>query len=76
MARLVDLSERGACVHDAPLLEIGSRGALHIERVDTPLAFTVRSIEGGALHVEFETDDSIGALLRPLLDALPQRTAA
>jgi methyl-accepting chemotaxis protein len=75
-ARLADLSERGACVRGGPSLEIGARGALHIERLDTPLAFAVRSNEDGALHIEFETDDSIAVLLRPLLDALPQRTAA
>jgi hypothetical protein len=75
-ARLVDLSESGACIADAPALAPGASGSLVLDAAGAPLPFTVRSAGDGLLHVAFGEDDASAARLRAMLDRLSPARAA
>ncbi len=75
-ARIADLSVRGGCVRGGPMVPIGTRGSLMMERVDCPLPFSVRSVESDALHVEFELDEATTEKFRAIPERLSTRHAA
>ena len=75
-ARIADLSVRGGCVRGGPMVPIGMRGSLMMERVDCPLPFSVRSVESDALHVEFELDEATTEKFRAIPERLSTRHAA
>ena len=76
LARVVDLSEGGASVRDAPDLPVGARGVLRLDGVVVPLPCIVRGAEGGALHLAIEPDEAAAAALRLTLERLSLRQAA
>ncbi|HRJ60091.1 MAG TPA: methyl-accepting chemotaxis protein [Azospirillaceae bacterium] len=69
-AKLMNLSEGGATVDDGPELAAGSAGTLNIDGVPMPLAFTVRSMEQGRLHLKFNLTDADAARYREAFSAL------
>jgi methyl-accepting chemotaxis protein len=75
-ARVVDISEHGAMIQDAAPLADGAHGALHIDRLSSPLAFTVRTSEDGAMHVMFNLDEAATTSLRAQLDRMALAVAA
>ena len=52
-ARVVDWSDTGARLGDAPVVQVESAGSVDIDGVGFPLAFTVKVCEAGSLHVVF-----------------------
>jgi methyl-accepting chemotaxis protein len=76
-ARLADLSATGANLSEAPPLAPGATGSVAVEGMAMPVLFVVRSIDDrGALHVEFEMDETARLALSVLLDrARPRRVA-
>jgi methyl-accepting chemotaxis protein len=75
--KVVDLSETGAKLQDAPLLAVGSGGAISIDGVALPLPFVVRSADDrGALHVEFGTSAAARSAVAALLERMQQKRAA
>jgi methyl-accepting chemotaxis protein len=74
--RMIDLSEGGFSVSGAANLAVGTRCALRIDGVMMPLPCTVRSVEGGALHLAFALDAAGSAALRPILERLGLHRAA
>jgi ABC-type transporter Mla subunit MlaD len=75
-ARLVDLSDSGACIVGGPALLPGAGGSLILDGVGAPLPFTVRHAGEGKLHVVFAMNATTAGRLRPLLDRLGARRAA
>jgi methyl-accepting chemotaxis protein len=75
--RVVDLSETGARLHNAPSLSAGSRGTVSLDAVARGLPFVVRSAgEQGDLHVQFDENEATRTAIRALLDRLGQPRAA
>ncbi len=74
--RLGDLSDGGAYVRQAPDLAPGTRGTLHIDGVQPPLPFSVKSSESGALRVAFMLDASVMVAFRGTAERLGRRAAA
>jgi methyl-accepting chemotaxis protein len=75
-ARLMDLSETGAQICDAPSLTLESRGTVLLDGVAAPLPFVVRDTDNkGRLHVEFEATEPTRSAVNQLLERL-QRTRA
>jgi methyl-accepting chemotaxis protein len=75
-ARVVNLSEGGACIAGGPALANGTSGTLVLEGVGGPLPFNVRQTDAGFLHVAFSPTDVATGRLRPLLDRLAKARAA
>lgn len=73
---MIDLSERGACLRDAPPMVAGQAGTLHLDGLDVPLAYTVRSVVDGDQHVAFELDLAVVSKLRALIERVGLRQAA
>jgi methyl-accepting chemotaxis protein len=74
--RIVNLSEGGAAVAGLPALALGSRGAVRLDALGTPLAFVVRRNEGEALGLAFELDEGAATQLRSMLQRLGMSAAA
>ncbi len=76
-ARLVDLSETGARLHNAPSLSAGSHGTVSLDGAAKALRFVVRgSGDRGDLHVQFDEDEATRSAVRALLDWLGLPRAA
>jgi hypothetical protein len=76
-ARLIDLSETGAQICDAPSLPPDSRGSVLLDGVAVPLPFVVRRSDNrGRLNVEFEAAEPARSAVRQLLQHLQQTRAA
>jgi methyl-accepting chemotaxis protein len=75
-ARVVDWSDTGARLGDAPVMRVGSRGSVDIDGVGFPLAFTVRVCEAGSLHVAFVLSDADAVRFGGTPARLAARTAA
>ena len=75
-ARVVDLSEGGASIAEAPPLAAGTSGSLMLDAVGVPLPFTVVRAEAGLLRVAFRLDATAAGRLRSLLDSNGSRRAA
>jgi methyl-accepting chemotaxis protein len=76
IARLADLSLRGALARDAPTASVGTKGTLTMDGVDLTLPFSVRSVQNGALHLAFELDAASTARLESVIERLSGRQAA
>jgi hypothetical protein len=74
--RLVNLSDGGAFVRDAPAMRVGDRGTLEIDAVGAQLSFFVRYAEDGTLRIAFALDEAGSARLTESLAGLPRRRAA
>jgi methyl-accepting chemotaxis protein len=75
-ARVVDLSEGGACVAGGPAMAPGTNGSLTMDEAGLPLPFTVCGTESGMLRVAFAPNEAAAAKLRLLLGRLSARRAA
>jgi hypothetical protein len=75
-ARVIDLSEGGASIADAPAIPAGASGSLALAAVGSPLPFTVRHAENGVLHVVFRLDEAGTLQLRSVLAGIATRRAA
>jgi len=75
-ARIVNLSEGGAAISDAPPLPIGARGSLEVDRIGMKLPFIVRSADDEATRVVFELDAAGGSRLAEILRNLGLQRAA
>jgi hypothetical protein len=74
---VVDLSESGAQMDDAPPLQPGAGGTVAIQGLPTPLSFVVRTSDHrGALHVQFEANESARLAIRALLDRAQRKKVA
>jgi methyl-accepting chemotaxis protein len=74
--RVFDISENGASVHGAPLLNRGARGTLQLEGIGSVLPYIVRDSEDDTLHLAFELDDATRAKLKPFIERFAQGRAA
>ncbi len=75
-ARLLDLSDGGACVGGGPRLGVGARGTLRADDVAMPLTFVVRAIEDDMLHLAFDLDARTADGLRQVVARLTRDRAA
>jgi methyl-accepting chemotaxis protein len=75
-ARLVDISEGGACIAAASPMRIGETGTLEVNGVGNPLPFAVRSLEGGRLHVAFALNAAAVASVTVFVEELRRRKLA
>ncbi len=76
-ARLIDLSETGAQICDAPSLTLESRGTVLLDGVAVPLPFVVRHTDNqGRLNVEFEATEPARLAVGQLLERLQRSRAA
>jgi hypothetical protein len=75
-ARLVDISEGGACIAAAPSMRAGETGTLEVSGAGNPLPFVVRSIEGDRLHVAFKLNVAATASVTAFVEQLRQRKFA
>jgi methyl-accepting chemotaxis protein len=75
-AHIADLSEHGADIRNRPSVPVGTCGTLTMDRCDSPLPFTVRDVEGNALHLAFELDEVTAARFRPIPARRATRDAA
>ena len=73
--RMVDLSEEGARLADAPRLSVGTRGMLDVDGVGTRLPFTVRNQYSDALGLLFDEGAEIKTAIRTVLDGLTKHAA-
>lgn len=76
LARVVDLSEGGACIVGGPALPVGAGGSLMLDAAGAPLPFSVRAAEAGTLRVAFALDAAAAERLRSALGRLGARRAA
>jgi methyl-accepting chemotaxis protein len=75
-ARLVDLSDGGAHIRDAPALTVGARGTLAIDGVQMPLPFVSHEHVAGMLHVAFTLDAAATAAMQGTAERLSRKIAA
>jgi hypothetical protein len=75
-ARVIDLSEGGAALRDAPAMQPGSRGVLVLSGTQVSLPFSVRSRADGIAHLAFVLDAAAVADFRPILKRAVGRDAA
>ncbi len=75
-ARLVDISEGGACIAGTSGMQPGETGTLEVNGVGTPLAFTVRSVGGGQLHVSFRLDAAATISITKFVEGLRRTKVA
>lgn len=75
-ARLVDISEGGACIAGGPMLAPGASGSLFLDAAGAPLPFTVRDAENNLLRVAFTLDRDAASRLQTLLDRLEETRRA
>ena len=75
-ARVIDLSEGGASIADAPAMAAGASGSLVLAAIGVPMPFTVRHSENGALHVAFRLDEAGTLRLRSVLAGIATPRAA
>jgi methyl-accepting chemotaxis protein len=75
-ARVIDISERGAAIRGAPLMQPGARVALHIDAVSHALPCIIRDSDDDTMHVSFELDATGSAKLKPIVESLSERRAA
>ena len=75
-ARIVDISEGGARVHEAPAAQSGTRGTLSIDGVGFPLPFIAQDEADGALRLTFDLDAATAVKFRGLPARLISRRAA
>ena len=61
VGQTADLSRGGAAISGVPMLPTGASGNLAIDGIATPVPFSVRSNEGGLLHVQFDLDEAAAA---------------
>jgi methyl-accepting chemotaxis protein len=76
VGRVADLSEHGAAIADGPTVSPGASGTLMIDGVDFALSFSVRAVEDGLMHLEFQLDEATAARFRPMPERLAVRRAA
>jgi hypothetical protein len=72
---MVDLSEAGARIADAPRLAIGTRGMLDVNAIGAHLPFTVRNQYGDTLGLFFDTDATTLTTVGIALETLMQHAA-
>ena len=70
------MSEKGAWIRGGPELRPNDRGTLRPGGMDLALPFTVRSTDGGDLHVAFDLDETRTAACVHRLRELKQPRAA
>ena len=75
-ARVVELSEDGARIQDAPAPPVGSRGRLTIDRVGTSIDFVVVGHERNDIRVSFALNEADAAAMRRLLEQVAERQVA
>jgi len=75
-ARVVDLSEGGASIAEAPAMAPGTSGNLMLDGTGAALPFTARHFEDGVLHIAFRLDDAAAARLQSVLASIQVRHAA
>jgi len=75
-ARVVNLSQDGAAINDAPPLPIGVRGSLEVDRIGMTLPFIVRSTDDGSMRVTFELDTASRSRLAEALQKFGLQQAA
>lgn len=75
-ARIVGLSVGGASIADGSTLAVGTRGTLEVHGIGMPLAFAVRGVEDGTLHLAFELDEAATARLAAMLEPMNLRRVA
>jgi methyl-accepting chemotaxis protein len=76
VARVIDLSYGGAAVAGAPMLPIGTRGTLEVDRIDMKLPFVGRTNGGETLHLAFELDAESAGRFTQMLDRTRMQHAA
>jgi len=57
--RLVDISEDGAWINGAIDIQVGTKGAIHIQGFPESLPFVVRLQEANGLHLQFALDERL-----------------
>jgi len=75
-ARVLDLSEGGARLTDAPALPAQTQGTLDLAAVPFPLPFTVRHGRDGTLNLVFTLDAAGAAAFAPMPERLASQRAA
>jgi hypothetical protein len=75
-ARVVDWSDTGAQLRDAPTIATGGRGVLDVEGVGFPLPFIVRHDRDDSLHVAFTLNEANAVRFGGLPARLAGRAAA
>jgi hypothetical protein len=75
-ARVIDLSEGGASIAEAPAMAQGSAGSLLLDTIGIPLPFTVRQAENDVLHIAFRLDDAAAGRLRSVVASIQAPRAA
>ena len=73
--RLLDLSEEGARFTGRLERSIGQRGELRLDRLATPIRFTVATVEEDQTGVRFESDPAIAGAVRTILENQSKRAA-
>ena len=75
-ARLVDISEGGACIATASPMRVGETGTLEVSGIGSPLPFVVRSIESDRLHVAFSLTAATTASVTSFVEELRRKKLA
>jgi methyl-accepting chemotaxis protein len=75
-AHVKDISTGGAAVQCASPPSVGSHGELSLPGMRSSLAFAVKAVEGGVMHVAFALDAATTAELAAILDRMTQPRAA
>jgi hypothetical protein len=75
-ATVSDISEGGAAIDGAPLLPVGARGTLEVDRIGMRLPFVVLGRERDVLHLTFDLDPPATAQLAQMLTQLALPLAA
>jgi chromosome segregation ATPase len=75
-ARVIDLSDGGAHLRGAPVLQVGARVTLSIAGVGFPLMCVVESSDEGAVSVAFDLDGAATTSFRGMPERLALRRAA
>ncbi|MGA3005330.1 MAG: methyl-accepting chemotaxis protein [Acetobacteraceae bacterium] len=75
-ATVSNISEGGAAIDGAPLLPVGARGTLEVDRIGMRLPFVVLGRERDVLHLTFDLDPPATAQLAQMLTQLALPLAA
>jgi len=75
-ANVSNISEGGAAIDGAPLLPVGARGTLEVDRIGMRLPFVVLGRERDVLHLTFDLDPPATAQLAQMLTQLALPLAA
>ncbi len=75
-ARVIDLSDNGACIRGGPPMQTGRTGTLDVHGVGMPLPFTVKRNDGDGVHVEFTLDAASAAKFKGTPERFAQQRRA